>query len=218
MNESALQRLLRRDAVLVSAALVGITALAWIYVIRLAADMHMSGMDMTGMRMISTGFRMVMASAQRPWTSEDALLMFVMWAVMMIGMMTPSVAPVVLLYARVQRHALSEGDPFAATGWFAGGYLLAWTLFSALATAVQWGLERAALLTPMMTTASRSLGAILLIGAGVYNGRRSKRSAWRIASRRSPSSSVMGDFGETQSTRSRSECVMARIVSVAVGP
>ena len=168
MSESALQRLLRRDAILVLAALIGITALAWIYVIRLAADMHMSGMDMTGMRMISTGFRMVMASAQRPWTSEDALLMFVMWAVMMIGMMTPSVAPIVLLYARVQRHAISEGEPFAATGWFAGGYLLAWTLFSALATAAQWGLERAALLTPMMTTASRSLGAILLIGAGVY--------------------------------------------------
>ena len=88
-------------------------------------DMNMSGMDMTGMRMVSTGFRMVMTSAHRPWSSGDLLLMFAMWAVMMIGMMTPSVAPVVLLYARVRRHASSQGEPFAATGWFAGGYLLA---------------------------------------------------------------------------------------------
>jgi predicted metal-binding membrane protein len=45
MGDSALQRLLRRDAVLVSAALASITVLAWIYVIRLAADMDMGGMD-----------------------------------------------------------------------------------------------------------------------------------------------------------------------------
>src|SRR6516225_10879817 len=134
MNERALQRILRRDAFLVSTAIVVITALAWIYVIRLAADMDMGGMDMTGMRMISTGFRMAMTSAHKPWTSGDALLMFAMWAVMMIGMMMPSVAPVVLLYARVERHAISQGQAFAATGWFAAGYLLAWTLFSLLAT------------------------------------------------------------------------------------
>ena len=168
MSDTVLQRLLRRDAILVSTALTGITVLAWIYVIRLAADMHMAGMDMTGMRMISTGFRMVMASAQSPWTSEDALLMFIMWAVMMIGMVAPSVAPVVLLHARVQRRAISEGEPFATTGWFATGYLLAWILFSLVATAAQWGLERAALLTPIMTAASTSLEAILLVGAGVY--------------------------------------------------
>jgi predicted metal-binding membrane protein len=167
-GDSTLQRLLRRDAIVISAALVGITALAWIYVIRLAAGMNMGGMDMTGMRMVSTGFHMVMTSAYRPWTSADLLLMFAMWAVMMIGMMTPSVAPVVLLYARVRRHAISHGEPFAATAWFAGGYLLAWTLYSLLATWAQWALERTALLTPIMTTASAALGATLLVAAGVY--------------------------------------------------
>ena len=166
--DSALQRLLRRDAVVISVALAAITALAWIYVIRLAAGMDMGGMDMTGMRMISTGFRMVMASAQKPWTSADLLLMFAMWAVMMVGMMTPSVAPVVLLYARVRRQAILEGEAFAATGWFAGGYLLAWTAFSFLATVAQWSLERASLLTPVMTTANAQLTATLLLAAGVY--------------------------------------------------
>src|SRR5215469_3932169 len=168
MSDSALQRFLRSDVILVSVALAGITALAWIYVIRLAADMDMGGMDMTGMRMVSTGFRMVMTSAHKPWTSGDVLLMFAMWAVMMTGMMMPSVAPVVLLYARVERYAISQGQAFAATSWFAAGYLLAWTSFSLLATIAQWGLERAALLTPFMTAASAPLGATVLVAAGVY--------------------------------------------------
>jgi predicted metal-binding membrane protein len=52
--------------------------------------------------------------------------------------------------------------------WFAGGYLLAWSAFSLAATTVQWALERAALLTPMMESASRLLGGIVLIVAGLY--------------------------------------------------
>jgi hypothetical protein len=49
-----------------------------------------------------------------------------MWAVMMVGMMTPSVAPMVLLYATVGRNAAASGRPLAATGWFLAGYLSAW--------------------------------------------------------------------------------------------
>ena len=53
-----------------------------------------------------------------------------MWAVMMIGMMTPSVAPMILIYARVGRQAAVQDKPFASSGWFVAGYLIAWTLFS----------------------------------------------------------------------------------------
>jgi predicted metal-binding membrane protein len=74
----------------------------------------------------------------------------------------------ILIYARVGRQAAREGKPFAASGWFAGGYLLAWTTFSLIATSAQWALERAALLTPMMESASNRLGAAVLILAGVY--------------------------------------------------
>src|SRR4051812_36922214 len=34
-------------------------------------------------------------------------------------------APMILMYARVGRHWKAQGKPFAATGWFAAGYLLA---------------------------------------------------------------------------------------------
>ena len=69
-----------------------------------------------------------------------------MWVVMMIGMMTPSAAPIILVYARVGRHAVVGRQAFRATAWFAGGYLLAWIVFSLAATSAQWGFERAALL------------------------------------------------------------------------
>jgi predicted metal-binding membrane protein len=91
-----------------------------------------------------------------------------MWVVMMIGMMTPSIAPMILIYARVGRQAMVDGKPFAATTWFVGGYLLAWIAFSLAATSAQWALERAALLTPMMTSASNILGGVVLIIAGLY--------------------------------------------------
>ena len=51
---------------------------------------------------------------------------------------------------------------------FVSGYVTMWTLFSVVATVAQWGLERAALLSPMMVSTSPTLGAALLIGAGIY--------------------------------------------------
>ncbi len=92
---------------------------------------------------------------------------FAMWAVMMVGMMTPSAAPMILVYARIGRQA-AETRALASAAWFTSGYLLAWIGFSLAATSAQWALERAALLTPMMASASKTVGGILLILAGLY--------------------------------------------------
>ena len=48
MTGTALERLLGRDRAIVATALAVITALAWVYVFRLAADMEMGGMRMDG--------------------------------------------------------------------------------------------------------------------------------------------------------------------------
>src|SRR5262249_41889819 len=50
MAEAALETVLRRDRIVVAAALAALTALAWGYVLWLAADRDMGGMDMTGFR------------------------------------------------------------------------------------------------------------------------------------------------------------------------
>src|ERR1700756_2997468 len=147
MSSQAIELVLRRDRAVIVVALVVITGLAWAYVWWLANDMAMGGMDMTGFRMIPAGMGLMMP-ASAPWQPIEFIFMFVMWTVMMIGMMTPSAAPMILLYARVGRQAIAQGKPFAASAWFAGGYLLAWTAFSLVATSAQWLLERAALLTP----------------------------------------------------------------------
>ena len=109
-----------------------------------------------------------MAPGFSPWTSAHGFFLFVMWAVMMTGMMTPSASPMVLLYTQVARQARTLGRVFAPAGWFAGGYIFAWTGFAALAALAQYALEHAAFLSPMMVSTSRIFGAAVLVAAGLY--------------------------------------------------
>jgi len=102
------------------------------------------------------------------WGPVELLMLFLMWVVMMIAMMIPSAAPMILLFASVNRKRKERDAPFVSTAVFASGYLLAWASFSALATLAQWGLHEAALLSPMMVSTSSRLGGGLLIAAGVF--------------------------------------------------
>jgi predicted metal-binding membrane protein len=167
MSDSILEVLLQRDRLIITAALLALTALAWADLWWLADDMAMGGMDMTGFRMVPAGVGMMMPAAA-PWAPIEFGFVFAMWAVMMIGMMTPSVAPMILLYARVGRQAAAQNEPFAPAIWFLAGYLMSWAAFSLVATFAQWGLERAALLNPMMEGSSNILGGSVLIAAGIY--------------------------------------------------
>ncbi len=164
---TALESVLRREGAVIATALVLVTALAWGYVLWLAADVDMGGMDMSDYRMIPAGLGWMMPRTA-PWSALEFALVFVMWAVMMVGMMLPSAAPMILLYARVGRHASERGTIFAATTWFAGGYLLAWTLFALLATTAQWLLDRALLLDAGMAGVTDTFGGLVLIAAGLY--------------------------------------------------
>lgn len=106
------------------------------------------------------------------WSIGYAVVMFFMWWIMMIAMMTPSAAPLVLLYARVYRHEQRLGKlpvGVVPTFVFVLGYLLSWGCFSLVATALQRGLERADLLHQMMMwSISPLFTAVLLIAAGLY--------------------------------------------------
>ena len=167
MSEMAIEAALRRDRAIVAAALIILTALTWAYVWRLAADMDMGDMDMSGFRIIPAGMGLMMPTGA-PWTATEFAFVFAMWAVMMIGMMTPSATPMILIYARVGRQAARQGTPLAASAYFAAGYLLSWIGFALVATSAQWALERAALLTPMMAGASDMFSGAVLVAAGFY--------------------------------------------------
>src|SRR2546421_6679774 len=51
---------------------------------------------------------------------------------------------------------------------FLSGYLFVWAAFSLVATVAQWWLHEAAVVTDLMTSASTTLDAALLLGAGLY--------------------------------------------------
>jgi predicted metal-binding membrane protein len=111
------------------------------------------------------------AAFSSPWMPFYWLIAFFMWAVMMVAMMLPSASPMVLLYARVVRHAESQGKAkhaSASVAAFASGYLTLWILFSALAVALQYALEQAGALSAMMSSRSALLSGLLLIAAGLY--------------------------------------------------
>jgi predicted metal-binding membrane protein len=182
----ALERLLKRDRVITLAGLAALCALAWLY-IAAGAGLGMSAWEMTTLALFPhqqaqdvmpgmSGMPGMDMGATAPrwmaWGFATWVLMIAMWWIMMIAMMTPSAAPTILLYARVHRHALAQGqvqDKLAPTGAFAMGYLLVWLGFAAAATTLQWALEGTGLVSAtVMGSWSRWLSGTVLITAGLY--------------------------------------------------
>lgn len=153
---SVLQKLLARDRLAVVVGLAGAIALSWLYLVPASRDMYGAMNGLSAWMMEGT------------WDARYFLLIFLMWAVMMVGMMLPSAAPTLLLFATVLRKSDPRNAPVARTYAFGGGYLLAWTAFSLMATLLQWALAKTALLSPMMISTSPTLGAMILMAAGVY--------------------------------------------------
>ena len=145
----------KRDRALVLLALVVLAALAWAYTLRLGVQ-HANMVSALAMPMAMH------------WTATDFVFMLVMWAVMMFAMMLPSVTPTVMIYGRVREKRESDGRPFAPTGAFVSGYLLAWTGFSLVATIINWLLHTDGAMTSMMGRVAPFAAGVLLIGAGVF--------------------------------------------------
>ena len=167
---SLTEGLLRRERWIVLSGLAAITLLSWLYILN-GGGTGMSARSMTrawlfphrasGMTFHSMG-----------WTLAYWIIMLLMWWVMMIAMMTPSAAPMILLYARAMRYAqkigqLGKGVVHSAA--FVSGYLVMWLAFSFVATLLQRGLEAAGGISPMcMASRSAVLSAAILILAGAY--------------------------------------------------
>jgi predicted metal-binding membrane protein len=180
---AALERVLKRDRVVVITALSIIVAASWAYVLA-GAGLGMSAFEMSslsmafgrpsaiqmsaGMGSMASDTASTMGGAMQAmatpvaWTTDYAVLMFFMWWIMMIAMMLPSAAPMVLLHAAVTRKssrpAESPGAPWT-TATFTVGYLAAWAVFSLIAVMLQWRFEEAGVLSPMMLNSTNALFA-----------------------------------------------------------
>jgi predicted metal-binding membrane protein len=155
-----LERLVRRDRLVAACAVAILTLFAWIYLGRMAvsmraaateAEMH-AAMGMTG---------------TDAWGPGEVASLFVMWVVMMAGMMLPSAAPMILLVAGTHRR---QGGPRVQTrtAAFATGYLVAWTEFSLAAALVQTALHAGALMSSSMATQSIRVTGGIVLAAGIY--------------------------------------------------
>lgn len=144
------------DRAIVGLSLAGITALGWLYLIVEADKMSRMDESMAMPHMMS-------------WDASYLGFLFVMWSIMMVAMMVPSVTPMVMMFTTVNRKRReSDRTDLVPVGVFVSGYLIAWMAFSAAAAVAQWTLHAAALVSPMMTSSSAILGGALLIAGGIY--------------------------------------------------
>ena len=137
-ERSPAESLLLRDRWLIGGALAIAIVLCWAWIVPMARDMY-GAMDGASAWMMP-----------HAWDFTHLALLFAMWVVMMAGMMLPSAAPTILLYAGVIRKSPNAHRVRAHVYAFAGGYLLVWTIFSLLATVLQRALAHWLLLSPMM--------------------------------------------------------------------
>jgi predicted metal-binding membrane protein len=140
-------------------SLAVVVALTWVYLLA-GAGVGMELMDMGG------GQMMAMVPE---WTPAYGIVVFAMWAVMMVAMMLPSAAPVTLLIASIAKKRREAGTgPGFTTAPFMLGYLAVWFGFAAAATLLQWRLDMAEQLSETMALASTLVAGGVLILAGIY--------------------------------------------------
>lgn len=152
---SLIQRALHRDRLLVICCLLFVVVLSWGYLLTGAGMMQQMG-------------DMLMPMSGGPWTLGHAALVLLMWAVMMAAMMLPSAAPMIMLFATIAQRRSERGEQAVGAGTFTAGYIAVWTIFSVAAATLQFGLEQAALLSPMMQTTSKVVAGGVLIAVGLY--------------------------------------------------
>ncbi len=187
----SLEALISRDRTVVLLGIAGIAALAWVYVVRLAATMNGgeamdSGMD----AMDSAGWFSMPLTGD--WTLASYGLVFSMWAVMMVAMMLPSAAPMVLTFATLNRRRREQERPFVPTAVFVTGYVLVWGSFAAAAALSQWGFQRASLVSSEMVATSGILGGLVLVAAGAYQWSPLKRAC--LTACRTPLTFIMTEW------------------------
>jgi predicted metal-binding membrane protein len=162
------------ERLLVVGGLIIISLTAWVYTIQMAQPMGahtIAAVIGAGHGVHHMAGHGAMHSAVTPhlitWGAEEMWMTFIMWAVMMTAMMLPTAIPMVLAFMTVNRER-ERGGAVVPIWAFTFGYLSTWTVYSAGATAAQWALLQAALLSPATLASGPVLGGILLIAAGIF--------------------------------------------------
>jgi predicted metal-binding membrane protein len=158
-----------------SIGVVAFSLAAWAFLAWIVVDM-------------SHPFAQLAMPASPAWSAANVLAIVAMWAVMMAAMMLPSALPMVLTFVNL---SLRGGDGARGRS-FVAAYLAVWFVFSAAATAAQWGLQRLGWVDPMIVSTSALLTGSLLLIAGVYQFSRLKRIC--LSGCQSPLGFLLGEW------------------------
>ena len=96
-----------KDRLIVIIGLAILVVISWAYLVYVSNDM--SDMDMAHGSSDGMGMSVMKPDLPMPWAIGDWVSMFIMWTVMMVGMMIPSASPMILLFSRVNRQKKAGG-------------------------------------------------------------------------------------------------------------
>lgn len=161
---ASLDAVLRRDRVFVLVSLAGVVMLASLYLLDLVWH---------------DGIRAAVSPLGRTWRAADFAATAMMWITMMVGMMLPSAAPFVLLYALVDRQWRAGAGLAGRVVLLVAGYLSMWIFFALAATAMQEWLAEHALSSPNVAAVGPYVGGAYFIFAGLYEWAPTKRNCLR---------------------------------------
>ncbi len=153
-GRTLLEAALKHERLVTTTLLVVIPVACWTWIALMARDMYGTMLGSSAWMMTAT------------WDAPHLLLLWAMWAVMMAAMMLPSAVPMVLTYDRMDRGLTNERD--GSTTLFVVGYVLVWSAFAVVATALQWVLHDLALLNSMGALTQSGLAGLFLIGSGIF--------------------------------------------------
>lgn len=159
-----------------AAILLGLSLAGWVGIFWSVANM-------------GNGFVQLMMPMSATWSSAEIAAVFIMWSVMMGAMMLPSAMPMIMAHRRMSAQQ-TGGRHFA----FAAAYLIVWSGFSALASALQWWFQDAELMTRMLVISNEIVASCLLIGAGVFQFTSLKEACLRSC--RTPLGFLMTEWRE----------------------
>ena len=136
---------------------------------------------------------LAMAIQDRPlW--RDVSLFLPIWAIMMAAMMLPAFLPMAITFSNVSRRRRATSHTYVPIWVFVAGYVVLWSLSGVPGYISKIGLESLSGQFPSVQTGAALVGALVVIGAGLY-----QLTPWKdrcLSHCRNPMSFVMHDWQE----------------------
>lgn len=155
---------LARPKWIAAGCVVLLTALGWLTLAFMVADMGGAGSGLSGI--LPAPLQALCAPTLGSAAPGGAVV--AMWAAMTLAMMLPTAGPMILTYAEIAETAARKGERIVSPLLLAGGYGLVWAGFALAASAAQLALTRLALIDSAMASASGLFSGAVLLAAGIY--------------------------------------------------